>query len=70
MYSREKFEGFKQKLVEDNEIKFGKKARERYGDGAVDRSNEAFRNMTKEQYDRMVSLDKQVKETLAEAFRQ
>ena len=43
MYSREKFEGFKQKLVEDNEIKFGKEARERYDDEAVDRSNEAFR---------------------------
>lgn len=68
MTDREKFEGFKQKLLEDNEKKFGKEARERYGDEAVDRSNEAFRNMTKEQYDRMVDLDKQVKETLAEAF--
>lgn len=70
MTDREKFEGFKQKLVEDNEIKFGKEARERYGDEAVDRSNEAFKNMTKEQYDRMAGLDRQVKEALAEAFRQ
>lgn len=70
MTDREKFEGFKQKLVEDNEREFGKETRERYGDEAVERSNEAFRNMTKEQYDSMVGLDKQVKETLAEAFRQ
>ena len=70
MTDREKFEGFKQKLLEENEIKFGKEARERYGDEAVRRSNEAFRNMTKEQYYRMADLDRQVKETLAEAFKQ
>jgi DNA-binding transcriptional MerR regulator len=70
MSDREKFEGFKQKLVEDNEKKFGEEARERYGDEAVERSNKAFRNMAKEQYDRLTDLDRQVKETLARAFKE
>jgi hypothetical protein len=69
MTDREKFEGFKQRLVEDNDKKYGKEARKMYGDEAVERSNLAFKNMTKEQYDRMIGFDKQVKETLSKAFR-
>lgn len=70
MSDGEKFEGFKQKLVEDNEKEFGKEARKVYGDPAVERSKQAFKNMTKEQYDRLADLDKQVKETLAQAFKE
>jgi DNA-binding transcriptional MerR regulator len=70
MTDREKFEGFKQRLIEDNEKKYGEEAREMYGEEAVDRSNLAFKNMTRKQYDRMVDLDKQVKETLSKAFKE
>ena len=40
MSNKEKFEGFKKKLVDDNEMKYGKEAREKYGDDAVNKSNQ------------------------------
>ena len=36
MEDKEKFEGFKKKMVDDNERRYGKEARSRYGDAAVD----------------------------------
>lgn len=69
MSDKEKFEGFKQKLIEDNEAEYGKEARERYGNDAVEKSNRIFKNMSREEYDRMVDLEKQVKLTLAEAYK-
>jgi len=38
MTDQEKFEGFKQKLIDENEAKYGKEVREKYGDEAVDKS--------------------------------
>ena len=32
MSDREKFAGFKQKMIEENEEKYGKEIREKYGD--------------------------------------
>lgn len=65
----EKFEGFKQRLIDENEEKYGKEAREKYGDEVVDKSNAYFRNMSKEEFDKMNSLSEQVLETLAEAVK-
>lgn len=53
MTDNEKFEGFKQKLVDDNERTYGQEAREKYGDEAIDESNARMMNMTKAQYDAM-----------------
>lgn len=39
MTDPEKFEGFKQKMIDENEKKYGKEIRARYGDEQVDRSN-------------------------------
>ena len=39
MTDPEKFEGFKQKIIDDNEKKYGKEIRAKYGDEQVDRSN-------------------------------
>lgn len=39
MTDAEKFEGFKQKLVAENEAEYGTEARGKYGDMAVDASN-------------------------------
>jgi len=69
MSDKEKFEGFKQKLIEENEQKYGKEARQKYGDEAVERSNQQFKNMTKEEYNRLISLEKEIKDTLAEAMK-
>lgn len=39
MSDKEKFEGFKEKLIEDNEKKYGEEIRSKYGDDTVNASN-------------------------------
>lgn len=68
MSDKEKFEGFKKKLVEDNEQQFGKEVREKYGDEEVEQSNRKLLNMTREQYDRFEQLSQEVLDTLEAAF--
>jgi DNA-binding transcriptional MerR regulator len=68
MSNKEKFEGFKKKMIEDNEKQYGEEAREKYGDEAVEKSNAKVMNMTEEQYKEVTGLEKQLKETLAQAF--
>ncbi len=68
MSDKEKFEGFKKKLIEENEKKYGKEAREKYGDEAVDRSNKKFAGMTQEQYEEWQRLGEELNETLKAAF--
>lgn len=70
MQDQEKFDGFMQKLVDDNEAKYGKEIREKYGDEAVDRSNAKVKGMNKDQYDEVEALSSQVSETLKAAFEQ
>ncbi|HCL01813.1 MAG TPA: MerR family transcriptional regulator [Lachnoclostridium phytofermentans] len=67
MGDKEKFEGFKQKLVEETEQKFGEEIRQKYGDKVVDASNGKVKNMTQEQYAKVEQLSKEVNETLREA---
>ncbi|MEH7331575.1 MerR family transcriptional regulator [Neobacillus drentensis] len=69
MSNKEKFEGFKKKMIDDNEIKYGKEIRQKYGNDTVDKSNAKLQNMTEEQYTEVSKLAEQVQETLAEAFK-
>lgn len=69
MTDSEKFEGFKQKLIGDNEKKYGREVRAQYGDEVVDRSNHKVKNMSPEQYDEIVRLTNEIKETLQAAFK-
>lgn len=68
MSDQEKFEGFKKRIVEENEEKYGTEVREKYGDDAVDRSNRKVLGMTQEEFEKADSLAKEIKETLAKAF--
>jgi DNA-binding transcriptional MerR regulator len=68
MTDQEKFEGFKQQMIDDNEAKYGKEIRAKYGDDVVNRSNEKLKNMTKEEYEEVTRLADEVLATLAEAF--
>lgn len=65
----EKFEGFKQKQIDENEKKYGKEIREKYGDEAVNKSNNKLKNMTKEEYDKITALGNEVIEALDAAFK-
>ena len=69
MSNDEKFEGFKQKMIDDNEKKYGKEIREKYGDDTVNKSNAKVKNMTQEQHDEVTLLTEEVTTTLAEAFK-
>ncbi len=68
MSNQEKFDGFKKKMIADNEQKYGKEAREKYGSETVDKSNAKLMNMTEKEYNEVKELEKQVRETLAKAF--
>ena len=70
MTDEEKFEGFKEKLISDNEQEYGGEIREKYGDEAVGRSNAKLKNMTKEQYDELEALTQELNNTLKAAFEQ
>lgn len=65
----EKFNGFKQKLVNDNEQKYGEETRKNYGDEAVTLSNQKLRNMTQQEYDQITALNEKMMETLLEAYK-
>lgn len=70
MNDQEKFEGFLQKLVDDNEQQYGEEIREKYGDEQVSRSNAKVLNMSKEQYAELEKLTEDLNETLKAAFEQ
>lgn len=68
MSDNEKFEGFKKKLIEDNEKQYGEEIIEKYGSEAVERSNRQMMNMTEEQYNEIEELGDSVMATLREAY--
>ena len=68
MQDSEKFQGFKKKLIEENEELYGKEVREKYGDETVEASNQKLMNLSKEQYDAFEKLGVEVLDTLEKAF--
>lgn len=70
MSNAEKFEGFKQKMMEENEQRYGKEIRERFGEAVIDASNAKMMKLTSEQYEKMQTLSQQIKDLLKAAFEQ
>lgn len=68
MSDKEKFEGFKKKMIEDNEKKYGKEIREKYGENTVNKSNAKLMNMSEEEHKAVTNLANEVQEVLAQAF--
>jgi DNA-binding transcriptional MerR regulator len=69
MSNKEKFEGFKKQMIEENEQKYGSEIRKKYGNNQVDQSNARVMNMTQEQHDEVTALAENITVTLAEAFK-
>lgn len=69
MQDQEKFEGFKKQLIEENERKYGREIREKYGEDKVKKSNQKLMNMTQEEYAKVTQLENEVKVALAEAMK-
>lgn len=70
MSDKEKFEGFKDRMLADNEERYGKEIREKYGDDTVNASYARVKGMTEEKMQRAEDLRRSIEETLAEAFAQ
>ncbi|PKR85442.1 MerR family transcriptional regulator [Heyndrickxia camelliae] len=68
MSDKEKFEGFKQKLIEDNEKKYGVEIRAKYGDEVVNQSNQKIKGLTEEQYADLERLSEEVLDSLKGAM--
>lgn len=68
MSDNEKFQGLKKKLIDENEQKYGKEIREKYGDETINESNQRMMNMTKEQYKEFEQLGQEVLNTLEAAY--
>ncbi len=69
MSDQEKFEGFKARLIRENEETYGAEARRNYGDGAVDASHAKLAEMTEEEYQAMTALEQDIRDKLEQAVR-
>ena len=68
MNDNEKFIGFKESAIEDNEKKYGEEIRKKYGDTVIYTANEKFRGLSPQQYAEMEQLSSGLNEKLKEAF--
>ena len=69
MSDSEKFEAFKRSMIQKNETQYGREIREKYGDEAIDRSNEKVLSMTQEDSSDVQTLEHAILTALTEAVR-
>ena len=69
MNDNEKFEGFKQALIDDNERQYGAEIRETYGDAAIDAANAKLQGMNPAQWRDAQALSEAINEGLRSAVR-
>lgn len=70
MTDSEKFTGFKEKLLAENESAYGEEIREAYGEETVEASYQKFRGLSEEQYKQMEEVEQRVFETLRKAMKE
>lgn len=68
MTNEQKFEGFKQQMINDNEEKYGREVKEKYGEDSVLATYGMIQNMTEEQYQAVQELESTLLERLQEAM--
>ena len=57
MSDQEKFQAFKEEMIEKNEEKYGQEIRQKYGDQPIDASNRKIMDMSQEQWDQFQRLE-------------
>ncbi|WP_343208855.1 MerR family transcriptional regulator [Anaerolentibacter hominis] len=67
MTDQEKFKGFIKAELDKNEAAYGKEIRDKYGDQAVEASNQKFAGLTEEEYNQMNELGDAIRRELEEA---
>ena len=68
MSDKAKFKAFKKGLVEENEAKYGKEAREKYGDEQVDTANANIMGLKEYEFERWSALDREILAKLEQAI--
>ena len=68
MRDDDKFKGLKKQIIKENERKYGKELRERFGSEKIDESNKRFEAHTKEEHDRANELSSAINRLLKEAY--
>ncbi|MCC0631595.1 MerR family transcriptional regulator [Clostridioides sp. ZZV15-6388] len=68
MTDLEKFEGFKEKMIDENEKNYGTEIREKYGEDVINQSNKKFKNMSKKDYEDWQDLSVEIISKLKQAF--
>ncbi|WP_315168608.1 MerR family transcriptional regulator [Metaclostridioides mangenotii] len=69
MSDKEKFEGFKDKLISENDKKYGDEIREKYGKESIDESYKKFKGMSEDDYQAMDEMSKEILKKLNEAYK-
>lgn len=69
MSDKRKFEAFKRDLIAENESRYGREAREKYGDGAVDAANAAMMGLSEEEYAAWDRLGREILDGLETSVR-
>lgn len=69
MCDKERFEGLKKNIIEENEKNYGKEIREKYGNPTIDASNKKFLNMSNEDFEKFTNLENEIIVKLKEAFK-
>lgn len=70
MSDAEKFEAFKEKLVRENEERYGEEIRRKYGDDEIDESNRRLMGMSQEDYERFQTLGREILERLEDGVKE
>lgn len=68
MSDQEKFEGFKQDLIDNNEKQYGREIREKYGNEMVDASYQKLKKMSKYEHEQLEKLNIELNVALKQAF--
>ena len=69
MQDEEKFTGFKEKIIKDNEEQYGKEIREKYGADTIDASNAKLRDMSQEEFQKMKTIEDELFTLLEKAVK-
>lgn len=68
MTAQEKFEGFKQQLINENEKTYGEEIREKYSDTVVDASNQKLKDMDPKTWQQAQVLSAEINKLLKEGL--
>lgn len=68
MTNEEKFNAFKEKMIQENEDQYGVEIRQKYGEQTIEASNAKLRGMTEKEYADMKTLEKEIFQLIKQAL--